>query len=279
MRYPDIDPVFLSIGPIDLRWYGLAYVVAFVACYWLGNLRSKKFGYVWTQWQWSDLVFYGMVGTLLGGRLGYALFYDFGRVLQDPLWTFRIWEGGMSFHGGLLGVLAAFLLWAKVNNEKFFKIADFVAPLVSIGIGFGRLGNFANTELPGRVTESFLGVHFPCDAVVALNPECLGAFEPSLRHISSLYQAVTTGVLVFAVVWIYSSRERPLGRITGLFLALYGLGRFCTEYFREPDAHLGFIVGNWLSMGQLLSLPLIAAGIVLLTPSVNKYLQRKSANT
>ncbi len=279
MYYPNIDPIFLSIGPIDLRWYGLTYVIAFIACYLLGNYRSKKFGKVWTTQQWSDLVFYGMLGTLIGGRLGYALFYDLGRVLQDPLVVFRIWEGGMSFHGGLLGVLTAFLVWGRLKGESFFKIADFVAPLVSLGIGFGRLGNFANTELPGRVTESFLGFHFPCHAVVALNPNCIGEYEPVLRHVSSLYQAFTTGVIVFAVVWIYSSRQRPLGSVTGLFLTLYGLGRFCTEFFREPDAHLGFILGNWLSMGQLLSLPLIAGGFVLLSPPVSKYLQKKKTGS
>lgn len=279
MNYPFIDPVFLSIGPIDLRWYGLTYVVAFIVCYMLGNHRSKKFGNVWTPRQWSDLVFYGMIGTLVGGRLGYALFYDFGRVLEDPLWIFRIWEGGMSFHGGLLGVLTTFLVWGRLNGESFFKIADFVAPLVSIGIGFGRLGNFANTELPGRVTEGFLGLHFPCQAVVALNPNCVTEYEPVLRHVSSLYQAFTTGVLVFAIVWIFSMKERPRGSVTGLFLALYGLGRFCTEFFREPDVHLGFVLGNWLSMGQLLSFPLILGGILLMCPPINKYLQNKQTRS
>ena len=276
MNYPAIDPVIFSIGPVSVRWYGMAYVVAFIACFLLGQYRIKKFGHKWTLGQWSDIVFYGTIGTLVGGRLGYVLFYDFGRTLEDPLWIFRIWEGGMSFHGGLLGVMVALLLWSHRHKFRLFEIADFVAPLVSIGIGFGRLGNFANTELPGRVTESFLGVHFPCYAVTQLNPMCVGEFEPVTRHVSSLYQAFTSGVIVFVVVWLYSSNKRPLGSVSGLFLASYGVGRFCTEFFREPDVGLGFIIGEWMTMGQLLSIPLIVAGVLLMTPFATSRLERGS---
>ena len=276
MNYPTIDPVIFSIGPVSIRWYGLAYVVAFATCFLLGQYRIKKFGNEWTLAQWGDVVFFGTIGTLVGGRLGYVLFYEFSRTLEDPLWIFRIWEGGMSFHGGLLGVFVALLLWSRQHKIHFFKIADFVAPLVSIGIGFGRLGNFANTELPGRATESFLGVHFPCHAVYQLNPTCIGEFEPFTRHVSSLYQAFTTGVIVFLVVWIYSAKPRPLGSVCGLFLALYGMGRFGTEFFREPEVGLGFILGDWMTMGQLLSLPLIVFGILLMTPVVTRHIQPKS---
>ncbi len=273
MYYPTIDPVIFSIGPVSIRWYGMAYVVAFVTCFLLGRHRIKKGMADLTVEQWADAIFFGTCGTLIGGRLGYALFYDLGHAIEDPLWVLRIWEGGMSFHGGLIGVLVALLLWSRLRGKTFFQVADFTAPLVSVGIGLGRLGNFANTELPGRVTESFLGVYFPCESVVALNPSCFGEFDTVTRHVSSLYQALVTGVVVFLIVWVFSAKRRRLGSVSGMFLAAYGAGRFFTEFFREPDSHLGFIFGEWLTMGQLLSVPLIVIGVLLMLPSINKRFQ------
>ena len=178
----------------------------------------------------------------------------------------------MSFHGGLLGVVAAMFIWSRINSVPILKLLDFVAVLAPLGVGIGRLGNFINTELPGRVTESFLGVHFPCHAVQQLTINCLGDYESMTRHVSSLYQAFTTGVIVFGIVWWYSSKPRDNGKVCGLFALLYGLGRFTTELFREPDYFLGFVIGDWLTMGQLLSLPLIAIGVLMLTPPINRRL-------
>ena len=275
MNYPDIDPVIFSVGPISIRWYGLAYIAAFLICYWLGRQRLPTHSN-FTVNQWNDILFWGIVGTLLGGRIGFVLFYGFDRLITDPIWALRVWEGGMSFHGGLLGVASAILLWCKLNKASFFDVTDFVAPVVPIGIGIGRLGNFANTELPGRVTDSFLGVHFPCDAVAQLNPTCVGEYEELARHISSLYQAFITGVVVFGLLWWFSSKPRARGIVSGLFILLYGIGRCFTETFREPDVELGFIAGNWLTMGQLLSIPMILVGGILLIPTVNQYLSPRT---
>ncbi len=277
MNYPIIDPVIFNIGPVAFRWYGLGYVVAFIVCFLLGNRRVRT-SEVITQNQWFDILFYCMVGTIVGGRLGYVIFYGWSTFLEDPLWALRPWEGGMAFHGGVIGVALAILLWCMKNKIQFFEITDFITPLVPIGIGIGRLGNFANTELPGRVTDSFLGVHFPCSSVLELNPTCISDYEEVTRHVSSLYQAVTVGVIIFTLMWIYSSNRRLLGRVTGLFVLLMGLGRFITEFFREPDPQLGFIIGNWMTMGQLLSLPMVVLGLVLLIPSMNRYFQCRAVH-
>ena len=274
MNYPDIDPVIFSIGPIAIRWYGLAYVVAFTVCYWLGRKRLATHSSL-TVKQWNDLLFWGIVGTLIGGRIGFVLFYGFDRLIADPMWALRVWEGGMSFHGGLLGVGSAILFWCKFNKVMFFSVTDFVVPVIPLGIGIGRLGNFANTELPGRITESFLGVHFPCDAVFHLNPTCVGEYEQFTRHISSLYQACVTGMVVFGLLWWFSSKPKERGIVSGMFILLYGIGRCFTETFREPDVELGFIVGNWLTMGQLLSIPMVLIGGILLIPTVNQYLTHR----
>ncbi|MCY3540558.1 MAG: prolipoprotein diacylglyceryl transferase [Gammaproteobacteria bacterium] len=275
MNYPDINPIIFSLGPISFRWYGLLYVVAFVVCYSLGRKRLKTHSNLTVQ-QWNDLLFWGIVGTLLGGRFGFVLFYGFDKFLADPLWAVKVWEGGMSFHGGVIGVATAILLWCKINKTAFLSVSDFVVPVVPIGIGIGRLGNFINTELPGRITESFLGVHFPCHAVSDLNPTCVGDYEELTRHVSSLYQAFVTGVVVFGLLWWFSRKPRDRVVVTGLFFLLYGVGRCFTETFREPDVALGFIAGDWLTMGQLLSIPMILIGGLLLIPTVNQYLTGRS---
>ena len=262
MHYPNIDPVIVSLGPLAIRWYGVAYLVAFSLCWWLGTRRAPRAG--WTSEDVSDAVFYGAVGAVLGGRIGYALFYGFAQLKSDPLWLVQIWKGGMSFHGGLVGVLVALVLFARKTNRSFLAVADFIAPLTPIGLGCGRLGNFMNTELPGRATESAFGLVYPCSAVKSLDSLCTGAWEDFARHPSPLYQAFAEGVVLFAFLWWFSSKPRATGVVSGAFLVGYGLLRFTTELFREPDVQLGFVALDWLTMGQLLSLPMVLFGIVLI---------------
>ena len=278
MRYPAIDPVIFSLGPLAVRWYGLAYLAACLVCWWLGNLQRRRAFPDWTRQQVSDLVFYGALGAVLGGRVGYVLFYGFEPFLRDPLVLLRIWDGGMSFHGGLLGAVAAMAWFGRRVDRGFWQVADFVAPLVPIGLGLGRLGNFANTELPGRMTELPWGLIYPCDAdaVRSINMLCTGEWESFARHPSSLYQAFAEGVLLFGVVWWVAARPRPAGVVSGTFLAVYGALRFATECFREPDAHIGYIAFNWLTMGQLLSLPMAIIGMLTVLWALRRSPVRRS---
>ena len=279
--YPQIDSVIVSLGPISIRWYGLMYVLGFAAFYFLGKWRASRpvpDGQApWTPPQLADLLFYGVVGVVVGGRLGYVLFYGLDEFLRDPLWLVRIWEGGMSFHGGLLGVVGAIWLYARRASRAFLAVTDLAAPLAPVGLGLGRLGNFINAELPGRATESSLGVHFPCSSVRDFNLVCFGEFEAVARHVSSLYQATAEGVVLFAIVWLYAARQSRLfscegqapraprvGRVSGVFLLGYGFLRFVTEFFRQPDPGKGFVAFDLLTMGQMLSLPMVAFGLYLL---------------
>ncbi|MDA1076797.1 MAG: prolipoprotein diacylglyceryl transferase, partial [Proteobacteria bacterium] len=230
----------------------------------LWQARHRMTGF--TEEQVSDLVFYGAIGVILGGRLGYVLFYDLGPVLAAPWTLFFIWQGGMSFHGGLIGGAATLAWFARRNHMTFFQVSDFVAPLVPMGLGFGRLGNFANTELPGRVTDTVFGFIYPCsaDAIRAINQLCVGQWESFARHPSPLYQAFGEGVVLFTFVWLLAAKPRPTGTLSGGFLAGYGCVRLVTEYFRQPDGHLGFIAFDALTMGQLLSLPMVIVGILIM---------------
>jgi len=246
--YPEIDPIALELGPLAIRWYGLMYLVGFVAAWWLGRRRAARPDSPVTAQQVDDLVFYGALGAILGGRMGYALFYGFDQVLRDPLSLLRVWEGGMSFHGGFLGVLAAMALYARRIQSGFFRLTDFIAPLVPIGLGAGRIGNFINGELWGKPTTVPWG--FVVDGVT--------------RHASQLYQATLEGLVLFVLLWAYSSRRRPPMAVSGLFLLGYGVFRFAVEFFRLPDAHLGYLAFGWLTMGQVLSLPMILGGVLLL---------------
>ncbi|MFC6670887.1 prolipoprotein diacylglyceryl transferase [Marinobacterium aestuariivivens] len=249
----DIDPVALDLGFIQVHWYGLMYLVGFAAAWWLGTYRANRPGSGWSAQQVSDLVFWGAVGVVIGGRSGYVLFYHFDYFLQNPLWLFHLWEGGMSFHGGLIGVLVVLWLFGRHHRKGFFEMGDFVAPLIPIGLGAGRIGNFIGGELWGRATDLPWGVIFP------------RAGDGVPRHPSQLYEFVLEGVVLFAVLWWFSSKPRPRMAVSGLFLLLYGTFRSLVELVREPDEHLGFVAFDWLSMGQLLSLPMILAGAFLLT--------------
>lgn len=252
LPYPSIDPVAIAVGPIQVHWYGLMYVVGLVAAWWLGRRRAHRLGL--SHDDIGDLIFYGAAGIIVGGRLGYVLFYGFDKFLANPLWLFKLWEGGMSFHGGLIGVLIAAWLFARKHNLAFFQLTDFIAPLVPIGLGAGRIGNFINHELPGRVSDVPWAMVFP--PMMGLGP------EP--RHPSALYEFALEGVVMFVVLWWFSSRPRQRGMTSGLFLLLYGIFRFAVEFVRRPDPQLGFIAFDWVTMGQLLSLPMVLAGLLLM---------------
>jgi len=251
LNYPSIDPVAVAIGPVRLHWYGLMYVVAFFCGWLLGRWRASRPGSGWTAEQVDDLATWTMLGVVLGARLGYVLFYDLPVYLEDPMELLRVWNGGMSFHGGLLGVLLVTLIWAVRHQKRYVAVIDFVAPLVPLGLFFGRLGNFINAELWGKVTTVSWGMVFPG----------AGALP---RHPTQLYEAALEGLLLFVILWIYSRKPRPLGAVSGLFAVLYALFRMGVEWFRVPDAHIGYLFSDWLTMGQLLCLPLLAAGLALL---------------
>lgn len=264
IAYPDIDPIAVSIGPLDIRWYGLTYLAAFGAAWWLGNRRAAREDSGWSRDDVADLVFYGALGVVLGGRIGYVFFYNFDRLLDDPLYLFAIREGGMSFHGGMIGVILAVWWFGRKTGRGLLQVTDFTAPIVPIGLGSGRIGNFLNAELPGRIADVPWAFVYPQHAVRDLPSFDLLTWTMTGRHPSSLYQAFTEGVLLFALVWLFSGRRRPGGAVSGMFLLGYGCLRFTTEFFREPDAHIGFVALDWLSMGQLLCVPMILVGLGLI---------------
>jgi len=251
MVHPGFDPIALTIGPLKVHWYGIMYLCAFVSAWLIALHRAARPQAVISRAQVENLVTYGAFGVILGGRFGYVMFYNFEYWTSDPLWLFRIWEGGMSFHGGLIGVIVAMFIYANRIQVSYISLMDFVAPLVPLGLGFGRLGNFIGQELWGRPTTSSWGMVFPKD------PEQL------TRHPSQLYQAALEGLVLFALVFWFSRNPRPRGAVAGLFLVGYGIFRFMVEFVREPDAGIGLVMG-WMSRGQLLSLPLIALGVTLL---------------
>jgi len=270
--YVAIDPVAFSIGPLAVHWYGIMYLLAFVI-FWSGGryLAGKRPWMGWKPREVGDFLFYGMLGVILGGRLGYVLFYGFESFLEDPLFLFRIDQGGMSFHGGLLGVIMAMWWFARKTGRTFWRVADFAAPLAPIGLGLGRIGNFIGGELWGRVSDVPWAMIF----ANSIQPggwqsEALrqswsnGELDHLARHPSQLYQAGMEGLLLALILLWYSARPRRSASISGLFLLGYGLFRLVAEYFREPDAHIGYLAGGWLTMGMLLSLPMIVAGVILM---------------
>lgn len=252
LTYPAIDPVALSLGPLKVHWYGLTYLAGLAFAWWLAGRRSTRPDAPLRREQVDDLIFYAALGVVLGGRIGYVLFYGGQRLADDPGWLLRVWEGGMSFHGGLLGVITAMALFARRHRIPLLALLDFVAVLTPVGLGLGRLGNFIGQELWGRATDVPWAMVFPRDPLQLP------------RHPSQLYQFALEGVLLFIILYVFSRRSRPTGAVGGLFCLGYGLLRFFVEFFREPDAHIGFQAFGWLTRGQLLCVPMIAVGIALL---------------
>jgi phosphatidylglycerol---prolipoprotein diacylglyceryl transferase len=253
LTHPQFDPVIFSLGPLAVRWYGLMYVIGFIAVLVLGKLRVRQgLAPGLAERDVDDMLIYGVFGTILGGRLGYVLFYKLDHYLAHPAEILQIWSGGMSFHGGFLGVLAGIAIFCRVRKKRWITTMDFLAPLVPIGLGAGRIGNFINGELPGRPTDLPWGMWFP--QVDRL---------PLARHPSQLYQFALEGVALFIVLWWFSRKPRPAAAVSGAFLVGYGSFRFLAEFTRQPDDFLGLLALG-LSMGQWLSLPMVLAGIAMM---------------
>lgn len=250
LAFPYIDPLAFSLGPVRVHWYGLMYLLGFVSAWLLAKWRVKRYDLDWTSEQISDLIFYGAIGVIVGGRLGYMLFYNTEAFIREPWTILRLWEGGMSFHGGLIGVGIALWLFSYKVKKTVLQVGDFTAPLVPLGLAAGRAGNFINGELWGRVTDVPWAMVFPH---VDLKP----------RHPSQLYELGLEGVVLFILVWWYAAKPRPVGCVSGVFCMGYALSRFFVEFFRVPDPQMGFVAFNWLTMGQLLSVPMFVFGLLL----------------
>lgn len=246
--FPHIDPIVFSLGPVKVHWYGLMYLLGFMGAWALAHWRAKHYKLNWTAEQIGDLIFYGALGVIIGGRVGYMLFYNSYQFFTQPWIVVKLWEGGMSFHGGLIGVILAMWLFARNVKKPFLQVTDFLAPLVPLGLGAGRIGNFINGELWGRVTDVPWAMVFPNS-------------DGQPRHPSQLYEFGLEGLALFIFIWWYASKPRPAGRVSAMFLVGYAICRLLAECFREPDVQLGFIGFNWLTMGQLLSIPMLLIGL------------------
>jgi phosphatidylglycerol:prolipoprotein diacylglycerol transferase len=248
LTYPDFDPIIFSIGPLAVRWYGLMYVIGFVAAWFLAARRARQPWSVIPPDKVDDLIFYAMIGVIVGGRLGYSIVYGWRLWLDDPLYVFKITQGGMSFHGGLVGVMVAMWLYGRSLGKTMLQITDFAAPLVPIGLGAGRIGNFINGELWGKETT------------------VPWAFNVNGRvlHPSQLYEALLEGLVLFLILWLFSAKRRPERAVSAMFLIWYGVFRFFVEFYRVPDADKGYILFGWVTMGQILSAPMIVAGVIML---------------
>lgn len=245
--FPEIDPVIFALGPLKIRWYGLMYVLGFLVAWWLARRRSQRADTPVNGEQVDDLIFYAMLGVILGGRVGYSIVYGWDQFISDPLYLFKITEGGMSFHGGLAGVLIAMWLYGRKLGKTMWQMTDFMAPFVPIGLGFGRIGNFINGELWGKATDVPWGV----------------LYRGEVLHPSQLYEALLEGLVLFLILWFYSAKQRPYMAVSGLFLLLYGVFRFYIEFYRVPDAHLNYLALDWVTMGQILSVPMIIIGGIM----------------
>jgi phosphatidylglycerol:prolipoprotein diacylglycerol transferase len=252
--YPEIDPVALQLGPVRIHWYGLMYVLGFLGGWWLARRRAAAPRSTWKPADVDDLIFFAAVGVIAGGRIGWTLVYGWAGLAADPLSLFRVWEGGMSFHGGLAGVLIALALFAHRRGRRIADVLDFTAPLPAIGLGAGRIGNFINGELWGKPTDVPWGFLVGGD----------------IRHPTQLYEAALEGLVLFAVLWWFTARPRARLAPSGLFLVLYAVFRIGIEFLRLPDAHNGYLAFGWLTMGQLLSLPMLLAGLALLAWSAQR---------
>ncbi len=243
--------IALQIGPLKIHWYGLMYLCGFAMAWLLGCYRASRSQGVWTREQVSDVIYYGALGVIVGGRVGYMVFYALPELISAPWRLFYLWEGGMSFHGGLIGVMVALIVFARHQKKSFLNVTDFITPLVPLGLAFGRIGNFINGELWGRPTTLPWGVVFPFAG-------------PEPRHPSQLYEAGLEGILLFLIVWWFSSKQRTSGAVTGLFLILYAIFRCFIELFRQPDPQYGYLAFGWVTMGMLLSIPMILVGAYLI---------------
>lgn len=248
LEYPNIDPVAFSIGPVRVHWYGIMYLIGFVVGWWLARRRAARPGSTWKPVDVDDLIFFAALGVILGGRIGWALVYGHEAMAENPFAFLKIWQGGMSFHGGLAGVLIAIAVFAKLRGRAVADVYDFTVPLPGIGLFAGRIGNFINNELWGKPTDVPWG--FLVDGEV--------------RHASQLYEAALEGLVLFTVLWLFTSRPKPRLAPTGLFLLLYGVFRFAVEFVRLPDDNMGYVAFGWLTTGQILCIPMIVAGIALL---------------
>lgn len=259
--HPGFDPVALSMGPVQIHWYGLSYLAGFYLFWWLSARRARTLPHVaiqgWNREIISDLIFYGVMGVIIGGRLGYVLFYSFDRFVEDPLYLVQVWKGGMSFHGGLLGVMAAMALFARKMQMHWFQVLDFVAVATPVGLLTGRIGNFINAELWGRVTDMPWGMVFP-------------QVGPEPRHPSQLYEAALEGAAMLIILTLFARKPRPMMVTSGLFLVMYGVFRTFVEFFRTPDAHIGYLAFDWLTMGMLLCIPMWGAGMILMAWGYNR---------
>jgi phosphatidylglycerol:prolipoprotein diacylglycerol transferase len=251
LRYPNINPVAISVGPLHVHWYGIMYLVGFGLAWWLARTRARAPGSTWTGADVDDFVFYAMLGVIVGGRVGYVLFYGMPMWRGDWFYPLKIWQGGMSFHGGLLGVIGATALFALQRGRHVGDVFDFAAPLPGPGLFFGRMGNFINGELWGRPTDAPWGM---------LVPDQNGG-APVARHPSQLYEATLEGIVLFTILWLYTRRPRPRYAPAALFLICYSLARIAVEFVREPDVQIGYLAAGWFTMGQLLSLPMLLLGI------------------
>jgi phosphatidylglycerol:prolipoprotein diacylglycerol transferase len=259
IAYPNIDPVAVDIGFVKIHWYGISYVVGILAAWLFLRTRGKQAYWSYNDEQVSDLIFYGMVGIIVGGRLGSVLFYNFSMYLQNPIEIFYLQQGGMSFHGGLIGVIVAVWFFAKKINKPLFEVIDFIAPAVPLGLGSGRIGNFINGELWGAPSNVPWAMIFPDPAAGGI-----------ARHPSQLYEALLEGLALFIILWWFSKTPRPVKAVSGLFLLGYGVFRFMVEFVRMPDQHIGYLAFDWFTMGQLLTLPMIIFGILLMTLAYKK---------
>ncbi|HEY7640676.1 MAG TPA: prolipoprotein diacylglyceryl transferase [Steroidobacteraceae bacterium] len=294
IAYPSIDPILLTLGPFGrfgplmVRWYGLMYVAGFAMAWWLARRRAAQPGSSWTATDVDDLIFFAALGVIAGGRIGWVLFYGFTDFIASPLMLFRIWEGGMSFHGGLLGVMASVAIFARRRKRSVADVFDFLAPLPGFGVFAGRVGNFINGELWGKPTDVPWGftvdpaVLHPSQAAEAHNLCERFGIDPCLLHVhaSQLYEGLLEGLLLFVILWVFTAKPRPRLAPSGLFLLCYGVFRFLLEFVRVPDWNRGYLLFDWVTMGQILSTPMILGGLVLLAiayrrnqPSGNLQLQ------